>query len=70
MDLSRLSPATKALLARLREKALAEKEDGSEGGDLTTCKACGGTGLNSKGGKCWPCAVAKEIAKLANLKKE
>jgi hypothetical protein len=24
-------------------------------GSLPTCTACGGTGLNSKGCKCWPC---------------
>lgn len=28
---------------------------------LTTCKACGGTKTNSKGGACYPCSVMKSL---------
>ncbi len=34
------------------------------------CKACGGTGLNSRGGPCSPCVNNAAKAKLKELEKE
>lgn len=54
-DVYRLKPAFKKYL----------KARGPGAAPRGGCKACGGTGINSKGGPCEPCTARRDAARFA-----